>query len=90
MSTARSSAKSRATFSALTAAMVRIRFITPTNLHHWFDGDGMIHSIYFENGKAEYRNAFIRTDDYKAELAGTLDAGGVLLPANPGARRACL
>ena len=50
----------------------------------------MIHSIYFENGKAEYRNAFIRTDDYKAELAGTLDAGGVLLPANPGARRACL
>jgi carotenoid cleavage dioxygenase-like enzyme len=55
---------------------------TPTNLHHWFDGDGMIHSIYFENGKAEYRNAYIRTDDHKAELAGTLDAGGVLLPAN--------
>ena len=54
----------------------------PTNLHHWFDGDGMIHSIYFENGKAEYRNAYIRTDDHKAELAGTLDAGGVLLPAN--------
>jgi carotenoid cleavage dioxygenase-like enzyme len=56
----------------------------PTNLHHWFDGDGMIHSIYFENGKAEYRNAYIRTDDYKAEVAGTLGAGGVLLPANRG------
>jgi carotenoid cleavage dioxygenase-like enzyme len=55
---------------------------TPTDLHHWFDGDGMIHSVYFENGKAEYRNQYIRTDDLKAELAGTLDAGGVLLPAN--------
>lgn len=55
---------------------------TPTNLHHWFDGDGMIHSVYFENGKVEYRNAYIRTDDLKAERAGKLDAGGVLLPAN--------
>ena len=55
---------------------------TPNNLHHWFDGDGMIHSVYFENGKAEYRNQYIRTDDYKAEVAGRCDAGGVLLPAN--------
>ena len=55
---------------------------TPANLHHWFDGDGMIHSVYFENGKVEYRNAYIRTDDLKAERAGKLDAGGVLLPAN--------
>jgi carotenoid cleavage dioxygenase-like enzyme len=54
----------------------------PNNLHHWFDGDGMIHSVYFENGKAEYRNRYIRTDDYKAEVAGRCDAGGVLLPAN--------
>ncbi len=56
---------------------------TPIDLHHWFDGDGMIHAVYFENGKAEYRNRYIRTDDLKSELAGTLDAGGVLLPANP-------
>jgi carotenoid cleavage dioxygenase-like enzyme len=55
---------------------------TPANLHHWFDGDGMIHAVHFENGKAEYRNRYIRCDDYKAEVAGTLDAGGVLLPAN--------
>jgi carotenoid cleavage dioxygenase-like enzyme len=54
----------------------------PQGLHHWFDGDGMLHAIHFENGKAEYRNRFIGTDDYKAELAGTLDAGGVLAPAN--------
>jgi carotenoid cleavage dioxygenase len=55
---------------------------TPTNLHHWFDGDGMVHAVYFENGKVEYRNRYIQTDDHKKKLAGTLDAGGVLLPAN--------
>lgn len=54
----------------------------PTALHHWFDGDGMLHAIYFENGKAEYRNRYIQTDDHRAEVAGALDAGGILLPAN--------
>lgn len=54
----------------------------PQTLHHWFDGDGMLHAIHFENGKADYRNRFIRSDDYNAEVAGTIDAGGVLLPAN--------
>ncbi|MEQ1817988.1 MAG: carotenoid oxygenase family protein [Terricaulis sp.] len=54
----------------------------PKTLHHWFDGDGMLHAIHFENGKAEYRNRYIRSDDYNAEVAGTIDAGGVLLPAN--------
>jgi len=54
----------------------------PQTLHHWFDGDGMLHALYFENGKAEYRNRYIRSDDFNAEVAGTLDASGVLLPAN--------
>lgn len=54
----------------------------PQTLHHWFDGDGMLHAIHFENGKAEYRNRYIRSDDFKAELAGNVGAGGVLLPAN--------
>lgn len=54
----------------------------PTGPHHWFDGDGMLHGVWFENGKAEYRNRYIRTDDHLAERAGTLDAGGVLLRAN--------
>jgi carotenoid cleavage dioxygenase-like enzyme len=42
--------------------------------YHPFDGDGMIHSIYFSNGAAEYRNRFIRTVGLLAEL----DAGGPL------------
>jgi carotenoid cleavage dioxygenase-like enzyme len=31
------------------------------------DGDGMIHAVYFENGRARYRNRFVRTDALKAE-----------------------
>ncbi len=54
----------------------------PEGMHHWFDGDGMIHAVYFENGKAEYRNRYIGTDDYRAETAGkTISAGGVLMPS---------
>ena len=32
----------------------------PEGMHHWFDGDGMLHAVYFENGKAEYRNRYVR------------------------------
>ena len=52
----------------------------PEGMHHWFDGDGMVHGIFFENGKAEYRNRYVRTRDHEAERAGTLDAGGILEP----------
>jgi carotenoid cleavage dioxygenase len=54
----------------------------PAGLHHWFDGDGMVHAIYFENGKAEYRNRYVGTDDYRAEKAGLdIHAGGVMAPS---------
>ena len=36
--------------------------------YHPFDGDGMLHSLYIDNGEAEYRNRFIGTDGFKAEL----------------------
>lgn len=54
----------------------------PKGLHHWFDGDGMIHAIHFEDGKARYRNRFIRTSDFEAEVKGTLDKPGIFSPAS--------
>jgi carotenoid cleavage dioxygenase len=53
----------------------------PQGLHHWFDGDGMLHAIWFENGKARYRNRFIKSPDHVADLKGGCGAGGVLYPS---------
>lgn len=33
----------------------------PGNKYHPFDGDGMIHGVYFHQGKASYRNRYIAT-----------------------------
>jgi carotenoid cleavage dioxygenase len=35
--------------------------------HHWFDGDGMIHAVHFEGGRASYRNRWVRTKAFVAE-----------------------
>ena len=40
--------------------------------YHPFDGDGMIHSISFREGHAEYRNRMVRTEGLATDLA----AGG--------------
>lgn len=53
----------------------------PQDLHHWFDGDGMLHGMYFEDGRAEYRSRYVRTADFSADLEGGCGAGGVMLPA---------
>ncbi|MCC5995279.1 MAG: carotenoid oxygenase family protein [Oceanicaulis sp.] len=53
----------------------------PQGLHHWFDGDAMLHGVWFENGKAEYRNRYVRTADFEAARAGTCEAGGIFMPA---------
>jgi carotenoid cleavage dioxygenase-like enzyme len=37
--------------------------------YHPFDGDGMIHALHFHDGKADYRNRFVRTEGLAAELA---------------------
>jgi len=39
----------------------------PIGRYHPFDGDGMIHTISIVNGKAEYRNRFVRTKGFQAE-----------------------
>jgi carotenoid cleavage dioxygenase len=44
--------------------------------YHPFDGDGMIHIVGFRDGKAFYRNRFVRTDGLLAED----QAGGALWP----------
>lgn len=39
----------------------------PLNRYHWFDGDGMVHGIWFEDGKATYRNRWVRTPGWSKE-----------------------
>jgi len=41
----------------------------PIRHYHPFDGDGMIHLVGFRDGKAFYRNRFVRTDGLAAEAA---------------------
>lgn len=36
--------------------------------YHPFDGDGMLHSICFDAGRVQYRNRFIHTEGFEAEL----------------------
>ncbi|BBZ31836.1 carotenoid oxygenase family protein [Mycolicibacterium confluentis] len=44
--------------------------------YHPFDGDGMLHVVGFRDGKAFYRNRFVRTDGFLEEN----EAGGALWP----------
>lgn len=39
----------------------------PLGRYHPFDGDGMLHAISFKDGRASYRNRFIRTEGFLAE-----------------------
>ena len=39
----------------------------PIGRFHPFDGDGLLHSIVFQNGKADYRNKFVRTEGFQIE-----------------------
>ena len=48
----------------------------PKNQYHWFDGDGMVHGVYFRDGRASYRNRLVRTTGLAAEER----AGRGLLP----------
>jgi carotenoid cleavage dioxygenase-like enzyme len=41
----------------------------PRGRYHWFDGDGMVHAVHFADGKASYRNRWIRTDGLERERA---------------------
>jgi carotenoid cleavage dioxygenase len=53
----------------------------PQGRYHWFDGDGMLHAVHFHDGKASYRNRWIRTDGFEREAhAGQPLWTGVIEP----------
>lgn len=50
----------------------------PLGRYHPFDGDGMLHMISFRDGRADYRNRFVRTRGFEAEQeAGQALWGGL-------------
>ena len=54
-------------------------------IYHPFDGDGMISAFSFRNGKAYYRNRFVRTEAYLQEQqAGKILYRGVFGTQKPG------
>lgn len=53
----------------------------PLGRYHWFDGDGMLHGVQLQNGKASYRNRYVRTLGFNAEQqSGHALWGGLLEP----------
>lgn len=57
---------------------------SPRGRHHWFDGDGMVHGVALSEGRATYRNRYVRTRDFERETEanGPLWAG-ILDPFDP-------
>ena len=39
----------------------------PLNAYHPFDGDGMVHAVYFEDGRVRYRNRWVENAGLLAE-----------------------
>ena len=53
----------------------------PLNRHHPFDGDGMLHAVYFQDGAASYRNRYVQTAALTQELQdGRSISPGVMGP----------
>lgn len=48
----------------------------PIGRYHWFDGDGMVHAIRIEEGRAHYRNRWVASEGLAEERA----AGRALYP----------
>ncbi len=58
----------------------------PISFTYPMDGDGMIHAVYLDNGRARYRNRFVRTTSLAVERrAGRAVYGGLahLVPVDP-------
>lgn len=58
----------------------------PRGPYHWFGGDGMLHAFHLENGRASYRNRWVRTPKWALEHAegeGLSDAFGSPMGSDP-------
>lgn len=50
----------------------------PMGKYHWFDGDGMLHGVRLRDGRASYRNRYVRTKGWTIEHeAGRAIWGGL-------------
>ncbi len=57
--------------------------LPPKGRYHWFDGDGMLHGVELADGKATYRNRWVRTAALQAEeAAGEPLWTGILEPVD--------
>lgn len=52
----------------------------PLRGYHWFGGDGMLHGVRIKDGKASYRNRWVRTEGFVKER----EAGRALWPSDMG------
>lgn len=55
----------------------------PQGRYHWFDGDGMVHGLQVQDGRARYLNRYIHTEAFQAEaeVGGPLWTG-IMEPMN--------
>ena len=55
--------------------------LEPRGAYHWFDGDGMVHGVYFRDGRASYIRKWVQTRTLHEEIAsGKVELSGVMGP----------
>jgi carotenoid cleavage dioxygenase len=53
----------------------------PPGLYHWFDGDGMVHGVYFRDGRASYIRKWVQTRSLKDDITrGHATSSGIMGP----------
>jgi carotenoid cleavage dioxygenase-like enzyme len=57
----------------------------PRGMYHWFDGDGMVHGVYFRDGRASYVRKWVQTRALRDEIArGGVELSGIMGPFDTG------
>ena len=57
----------------------------PPGMYHWFDGDGMVHGVYFRDGRASYIRKWVQTRALRDEIGrGHAGLAGVMGPFDIG------